>query len=71
MWVVAEDDGQVGIVNAINADDGLVEFHRVGVDGLTELVLSYHVSRLMQARFKDIPESRRPKQATARRFGYL
>lgn len=69
MWVVAED-GQVGIVNSIERD-GVAEFHRVGVDGLTELVLRYHVSRLVQAKYKDIPEARRPNQGLARAYGYL
>ena len=68
MWVVA-DDGQVGIVNAINAN-GSAEFHRVGVDGLTQLVVNLHLAQLVQAKYEDIPESRRPPHGVARRFGY-
>lgn len=68
MWVVA-DDGQVGIVNAITPD-GTAEFHRVGVDGLTQLVVMMPVTSLKQAKYEDIPESRRPAAGVARRYGY-
>jgi hypothetical protein len=69
-WVVA-DDGQVGVVNAIASDGLTAEFHRIGVDGLTQLALVVPVASLRQAGFLDIPESRRPKRALARRFGYI
>lgn len=57
MWVV-NDQGEVGIANAIAAD-GTVEFHKVAGDGFTEIVLPIHVNSLVQARYREIPESRR------------
>lgn len=68
MWVVA-DDGQVGIVNGITPD-GMAEFHRVGVDGLTQLVVMLPAAALKQASYEQIPEGRRPPAGVARRYGY-
>jgi len=67
MWVVA-DDGQVGIINAMR--DGKAEFHRVGAEGLTEIVLLLDPSTLVQARYREIPESRRPRREVAAALGY-
>lgn len=57
MWVV-NDQGEVGIANAIAAD-GTVEFHKVDGDGYTEIVQLVPVVTLVQARYREIPEPRR------------
>lgn len=57
MWM-KDTDGRVGIANNI-APDGAVEFHVVAKDGTTELVLILPAVALTQARFLEIPESRR------------
>ena len=57
MWVV-NDQGEIGIANAV-APDGTVEFHKVAPDGFTELAVMVHISALVQARFREIPEPRR------------
>lgn len=57
MWVV-NDQGEVGIAHQIAAD-GSVEFHKVGVDGFTEMVLLLPIGELVQARYREIPAPRR------------
>lgn len=69
MWMTAAD-GQVGVVNGIR-EDGMVEFHRIGVEGLTEIVLFVDRSTLRQSTYAEIPESRRPPKDLAEKFGYL
>jgi len=69
MWVIAED-GQVGVINAFMRGNR-VEFHRVGVEGLTEIAIVVEAATLTQAAYEDIPESRRPDFALAKVLGYL
>jgi hypothetical protein len=68
MWAVGKD-GKVGIVNAIGVKvkDGdrevvradLVEFHQVAKDGTTSLAIVKPLAELRQARYSEIPDSRR------------
>lgn len=68
MWA-AYADGGIGIINGFTVD-GKIEFHRVGPEGLTELVLIVDPGMLVQARWREIPESRRPDRKAANKSGY-
>jgi hypothetical protein len=69
MWAV-EKSGKVGIVAGIN-DDGSAEFHHVAADGTTSAVSSEPLGELVQARYREIPESRRKLSAKAfKALGY-
>lgn len=72
MWVV-DGDGNVGIAYAVGVEvvvdntkqfrADLVEFHKVAKDGTTEIVLVVEIGVLTQARYRQIPESRRNLKA--------
>lgn len=57
MWCV-DSEGRIGIVNAL-AGDGSAEFHHVEPNGTTSLAVVVDQTELVQARYREIPESRR------------
>jgi hypothetical protein len=69
MWVLYE--GRVGILVKFNSELD-AEVHLVNENGTTAMALpSVSLADLTQAAFNNIPEERRPDEATARRLGYL
>lgn len=66
MWAV--DGGDVGIIADI-MEDGSAEFHVVDGDGIT-VGVRQATAKVRQAKFKEIPEARRPDVKIAARFGY-
>lgn len=83
MWVVAPND-RVGICfKLLFPHQGKylevrgeqvathAEFHRVLPDGTTSLISVLPIAELEQAKYEDIPESRRPAESTAAALGYL
>lgn len=68
MWVTAGEHG-TGILTNIY-DSGNVLVMLVNSDGSNRVVLPCHAMELKQARYKDIPESRRPERLEAIKYGY-
>lgn len=70
MWVNYR--GQVGILIPEKAGvDTILTVHLVDDKGATTQVVPVEVGEFSQAAWKDIPTTRRPNEATARRLGYL
>jgi hypothetical protein len=67
MWIVY--NGSVGIL-AEWYNDGTGDFHLVADDGTTREVMKISLEGLRQARYDEIPMSRRPDPDTAVKFGY-
>lgn len=66
-WVVWNE--RVGIAHDVT-DDGLIEVHLVNEKGETILVTHQAPDTLRHAKRLEIPEARRPTQATATLRGY-
>jgi hypothetical protein len=67
MWVTVK--GRVGILAGIAATSG--EVHYVDDKGVTVERADVSLRALTQAAYDDIPEARRPDEATAKRLRYL
>ena len=67
MWALCS--GRVGIINGF--DDASAQFHEVDASGATIAEHTVPLASIAQAAFLDIPEARRPDEATALRLGYL
>lgn len=70
MWVTV--GGHVGILAEPDPRSETAEVHFTDDQGCTALVQpAVPFAQIAQAAWADIPEPRRPDEATARRFGYL
>jgi len=68
VWVLNKQEDQIGVL--ADHKDGKAEFHRVGAEGLTETISMVDPAALELARWRDIPETRRPARDVAAKYGY-
>lgn len=73
MWVRVriDDVERTGIAREVNLADGESAVHLVRDDGTTQLIVpKVPIQRMRQAKFNEIPKSRRPDELRGRRLGY-